>query len=86
MKKTKSAIAFTLMLSLITISTWALSPEDVPPGSNIQFESWCEGDSIKTIDPDGNEYTSFDCYDANLRCTEDSQKHADWVIVTATCS
>lgn len=59
--------------------------EEVPAGTKVQYDSWCEGDAIKTRDEDGQVYTEYDCYDADRKCVEVTVKKSDWYYVSATC-
>lgn len=78
---------FTLLVSLMSVSsTFAYDRENIPSGTKIDFQSWCEGDVIHGEDKYGDTYSVFDCYDADKRCTENSTLKGDWTVVTATCS
>jgi hypothetical protein len=74
---------------LMGFSTGALAAwdDEQPPGSKVQYDSWCEGDVVKMENRDGQVISAWDCSEISesARCVEQALKKGDWTIITATC-
>lgn len=57
------------------------------PNKNVQYDSWCEGDTIKAENEDGQIVSGWDCSEINesTRCVENAVKKGEWTIISATC-
>lgn len=82
---------FMALITLLAAGSMAFASgpydQEIPPGTKIQYDSWCEGDRIMAEDRDGSVYAAWDCSELGeqARCVESALKKGEWTFVTATC-
>lgn len=61
--------------------------QDLPPGAKVDYQSWCQGDSIMSENRAGEIVRLWDCSEISesSRCVENSVRKGEWTIVSATC-
>lgn len=81
------AAASVVSINLFAQTAFLGGPLDQDPGANIDYVSWCQGNSVMRENRDGQVVRQWDCSEISerSRCVENSVRKGDWIIVSAVC-